>query len=49
MYDEETAKRDILNEKIEKLYNKINYKKLISNTEFKIVTKKVSDVKKCSK
>lgn len=49
MYDEETAKRDILNEKIEKLYNKINNKTIISNTEFKRVTKKVSDVKKWSK
>ena len=49
MYDEETATRNRINEKIEKLNNKINDKTVISNTEFKRVVKKVSDVKKWSK
>ena len=49
MYDEETANRDRINEKIEKLNNIINEKTVISNTEFKIAVAKVSDVKKWSK
>lgn len=49
MYDEETANRDRINEKIEKLNIKINDKTLITNTEFKRIVKKVSDVKKWSK
>ncbi|MBP3596473.1 MAG: recombinase family protein [Clostridia bacterium] len=49
MYDEETATRKRINEKIEKLNNKINDKTVISNNEFKRVVKKVSDVKKWSK
>ena len=48
MYNQEIAKRDNLNEKIDKINNKINNMK-ISDNEFKKVAKKVSNVKNWSK
>lgn len=49
MYNQEIAKRDNLNEKIDKINNKINNNMKISDNQFKKVTKKVSNVKNWSK
>ncbi len=49
MYNEETSNRDLINQKIEKLYIKINDKTEISNSEFKRIVNKVSDVKRWSR
>lgn len=49
MYNQEIAKRDNLNEKIDKINNKINNNMKISNNQFKKVAKKVSNVKNWSK
>ena len=49
MYNQEIAKRDNLNEKIDKINNKINNNMKISDNQFKKVAKKVSNVKNWSK
>ena len=49
MYKQELEKRARLNEEIKKLNNKINNQTVISESEYKRVVKKVSDVKKWSK
>lgn len=49
MYNQEIAKRDNLNEKIDKINNKINNNMKISDNQFKKVVKKVSNVKNWSK
>jgi DNA invertase Pin-like site-specific DNA recombinase len=49
MYNQEIAKRDNLNEKIDKINNKINNNMKISDTQFKKVAKKVSNVQNWSK
>lgn len=49
MYNQEMAKRDNLNEKIDKINNKINNNMKISDNQFKKVAKKVSNVKNWSK
>ena len=49
MYNQELEKRARLNEEIKKLNNKINNQTVISESEYKRVVKKVSDVKKWSK
>lgn len=49
MYNHEIAKRDNLNEKIDKINNKINNNMKISDNQFKKVAKKVSNVKNWSK
>ena len=49
MYKQELEKRARLNEEIKKLNNKINNQTIISESEYKRVVKKVSDVKKWSK
>jgi len=49
MYNQEIAKRDNLNEKIDKINNKINNNIKISDNQFKKVAKKVSNVKNWSK
>lgn len=49
MYNQEIAKRDNLNEKIDKIRGKINNNMKISDNQFKKVAKKVSNVKNWSK
>lgn len=49
MYNQEIAKRDNLNEKIDKISNKINSNMKISDNQFKKVAKKVTNVKNWSK
>ena len=49
MYNQDIAKRDNLNEKIDKINNKINNNMKISDNQFKKVAKKVSNVKNWSK
>lgn len=49
MYNQEIAKRDNLNAKIDKINNKINNNMKISDNQFKKVAKKVSNVKNWSK
>ena len=49
MYNQEIAKRDNLNEKIDKINNKINNNMKRSDNQFKKVAKKVSNVKNWSK
>ena len=49
MYKQELEKRARLNEEIKKLNNKINNQTVISESDYKRVVKKVSDVKKWSK
>lgn len=49
MYNQEIAKRDNLNEKIDKINNKINNNMKISDNQFKKVAKKVSNAKNWSK
>ena len=49
MYNQEIAKRDNLNEKIDKINNKINNNMKISDNQFKKVAKKVTNVKNWSK
>ena len=49
MYEQETSKRDLLNEKISNIKQKINNNVAISESEFKRIAKKVSDVKKWTK
>ena len=49
MYNQEMAKRDNLNEKIDKINNKINNNMKTSDNQFKKVAKKVSNVKNWSK
>lgn len=49
MYQQEIKKRNIITEDIEKLNNKISNQIFISESEFKRIVKKVSDVKKWSK
>ena len=49
MYNQEIAKRDNLNEKIDKINNKTNNNMKISDNQFKKVAKKVSNVKNWSK
>lgn len=49
MYEQETSKRDLLNEKIYNIKQKINNNVAISESEFKRIAKKVSDVKKWTK
>lgn len=49
MYEQEIAKRDNLNEKIDKINNKINNNMKISNKQFQKVAKKVSNVKNWTK
>lgn len=49
MYKQELEKRARLNEEIKKINNKINNQTVISESEYKRVVKKVSDVKKWSK
>lgn len=49
MYNQEIAKRDNINEKIDKINNRINNNMKISDNQFKKVVKKVSNVKNWSK
>ncbi len=49
MYDQETANRDRINEKINTIKQKMNNKSNITEAEFKRVAKKISDVKKWTK
>lgn len=49
MYEKETANRERINEKINILKQKLNKETTISETEFKRIAKKVSDVKKWTK
>ena len=49
MYDQETANRERINEKITNIKQKMNNKSVISEVEFKRIAKKVSDVKKWTK
>ena len=49
MYQQETSKRDMINEKISTIKQKINNTSSISESDFKRIARKVSDVKKWSK
>lgn len=49
MYEKETANRERITEKINNLKQKMNKEVTISETEFKRIAKKVSDVKKWTK
>ena len=49
MYEQEISKRDLLNEKISNVKQRINNKKKVSELEFKRIARKILDVKKWNK